>query len=76
MYEGREFGNMNDPRMPVATDVEIDVRALFISLLRALPFILIFAVLVGAGTFYLLSNITPTYKSQATVLIESGEVRS
>ncbi len=73
MYESRELGNMNDPRMPVATDVEIDVRALFISLLKALPFILIFTMLAGAGTFYLLSNITPTYKSQTTVLIESGE---
>lgn len=64
---------MNETQAPMATDVEIDVRALFISLLKALPFIVIFTALVGAGMFYLLSNMTPVYTSETTVLIETGE---
>ena len=35
--------------------------------------LVIFTALVGAGTFYLLSNMTPVYTSETTVLIETGE---
>src|SRR5437868_7080264 len=54
-------------------DVEIDVRALFKSLFRAAPYIFVLAVIIAAGTFYLLSRIAPIYKSEATILIETGE---
>jgi tyrosine-protein kinase Etk/Wzc len=58
---------------PVAADVEVDVRAVLKSLLRALPYLIVFAVLVGGGTLYFLSRIPPVYQSEATVLIEAGE---
>ncbi|MCB1743777.1 MAG: GumC family protein, partial [Gammaproteobacteria bacterium] len=64
---------MNVPSAPAATDVEIDVRALFMSLVKALPFILLFLLVVGGGTFFLLSSMTPVYQSETTVLIEAGE---
>ncbi len=55
------------------TDVEIDVRALFRSLWRKLGYIILFVLLVGAGTYYLLMQIAPLYVSQSSVLIEAGE---
>lgn len=58
---------------PPATDVEIDVRALLKSLVRALPVLLVIVALVAVGTFYLLSRVAPVYKSEVTVLIETGE---
>lgn len=57
----------------MATDVELDVRALFKSLLRASPFIIVFTALVAGGTFYYLSSIPPSFKAGAKVLIEAGE---
>ncbi len=64
---------MNNHLNPPATDVEIDVRALLRSLVRALPLLLLIVALVAAGTFYLLSRMAPVYKSEVTVLIETGE---
>ena len=53
-----------------AAEKEIDLRALFKSLVRALPFLIVFAVIVAGGTYYLLSRIPPSYKSTTTILIE------
>ena len=60
---------------PIAAtgDVEVDVRALFKSLWRAAPYIIVLALIIGAGTFFLLSRVAPVYKSEATILIETGE---
>jgi polysaccharide biosynthesis transport protein len=55
------------------TDVEIDVRALFGVLLRRLPYLIVFIILVAAGTYFVLGRIAPVYKSEATVFLESGE---
>jgi succinoglycan biosynthesis transport protein ExoP len=62
----------NRPIAP-AGDVEVDVRALFKSLWRAAPYIAVLALIIAVGTFYLLSRIAPTYKSETTILIETGE---
>src|SRR5262245_51030142 len=62
----------NRPLQP-ATDVELDVRALLMSLVRALPYLIVLTAIVAVGTFVLLSRIPPIYKSEATVLIQSGE---
>ncbi len=64
---------MSNRPIPVATDVEIDVRALFASLWRALPFLIIFLIVFAVGTFFLLSKVTPRYTAEATLLIQSGE---
>ncbi len=64
---------MASRRAHSATDVEVDVRALFKSLLRALPYLIVFVAIIAGGTYYLLSNIAPTYKSEAKLLIEAGE---
>ena len=64
---------MASRRAHSATDVEVDVRALFKSLLRALPYLVVFVAIIAGGTYYLLSNIAPTYKSEAKLLIEAGE---
>jgi len=60
---------------PPATDanVEIDVRALFATLLRRLPYLIVFVAIVAVGTFLALDQIEPVYKSGATVLIVPGE---
>lgn len=58
---------------PPATDVEVDVRALLRSLVRALPVLLVLMALVAGGVFYLLSRMPPVYKSEVTLLIETGE---
>ena len=58
---------------PPQTDVEVDVRALLRSLLRALPVLLVLMVLVAGGVFYLLARMPPVYKSEVTLLIETGE---
>lgn len=55
------------------TDVEIDVRALFGVLLRRLPFLILFVIVVAVGTYVLLGRIAPVYKSEATVFLESGK---
>lgn len=54
-------------------DVELDIRAMFKSLLRAIPFLIVFTALVAGGTFYLLSTIPPSYTAEAKILIEAGE---
>jgi exopolysaccharide transport family protein len=58
--------------IPSSVDVEVDVRALFRSLLRALPYLLVITGIIAAGTYLLLSRLSPLYKSEATVLIETG----
>jgi exopolysaccharide transport family protein len=58
---------------PPQTDVEVDVRALLRSLLRALPVLLVLMALVAGGIFYLLARMPPVYKSEVTLLIETGE---
>jgi exopolysaccharide transport family protein len=62
-----------DERPQFTTDVEIDVGALLRSLFRKLPVIVVFAGLVAVGTFMALDRLAPVYKSEATILIESGE---
>src|SRR4051812_20885016 len=64
---------MTSHPLPPAADVELDVRALFMSLVRALPYLVLLMGVVAVGSFLLLSRITPLYKSEATVLIQSGE---
>jgi succinoglycan biosynthesis transport protein ExoP len=64
---------MSNRQNPQTADVEVDVRSLFRSVLRALPYIVVFVAIIGAGTFYLLSRIPPSYKSEVTILIETGE---
>src|SRR5579872_6382944 len=59
--------------LPPATDVELDVRALLMSLVRALPYLIVLLVAAAIGTFLLLSRVTPIYKSEATALILAGE---
>lgn len=55
------------------SEVEIDLRAVFGAIFRRLPFLILFAVLVGAGVFYLLSKADPSYRAETTLLIETGE---
>jgi succinoglycan biosynthesis transport protein ExoP len=55
------------------TDVEVDMRSLMRALFRALPLILLCVALVGGGVFFLLREVAPKYRSQATILIEAGE---
>ena len=64
---------MTNHPLPPATDVELDIRALLMSLVRALPYLIVLMVVVAIGTFLLLSRVTPIYKSEATVLIQPGE---
>ena len=64
---------MTDRRDPSASDVEIDIRALLMSLLRALPYLIVFAGLLGGTSFYFLSRLPPTYEAETLVLIESGQ---
>jgi exopolysaccharide transport family protein len=58
-----------------ATDanVEIDVRSLFGTLVRKLPYVVVFLAIVAVGTFVALDRIAPVYKSGASVLIVPGE---
>ena len=56
-----------------ATEMEIDLRALFSTLLRKLPYIIVFVAIVAAGTYYGLSRVKPVYTSQTTILIQVGE---
>jgi uncharacterized protein involved in exopolysaccharide biosynthesis len=63
---------MKNRQAPI-TDVEVDMRSLMRALFRALPFVLVCAALIGGGVFFLLQQIAPKYRSQATILIETGE---
>jgi uncharacterized protein involved in exopolysaccharide biosynthesis len=56
-----------------ATDVEIDFKALLGALRRRLPYLILFILLVGVGTYTLLGRIAPVYKSETTLLIQPGE---
>ena len=56
-----------------ATELEIDLRALFSTLLRKLPYILVFVAIVAGGTYYGLRRVQPVYTSQTTILIQVGE---
>ena len=53
-------------------EMEIDLRALFSTLLRKLPYIIVFVVLVTAGAYVGLGKLTPTYTSEVTILFGSG----
>src|SRR4051794_18693521 len=54
-------------------EVEVDVRLLTRSLLRALPIIIVFVLLMGGAVFAGLKLIHPTYVGEAKILIETGE---
>ena len=56
-----------------ATEMEIDLRALFSALLRKLPYIVVFVLIVAGGTYYGLSHVKPLYTSETTILIQAGE---
>ncbi len=56
-----------------ATEMEIDLRALFSTLLRKLPYVIAFVLIVAGGTYYGLSHLQPLYTSQTTILIQAGE---
>ena len=63
---------MDSPRTP-PTDVEIDVRVLLSSVMRRLPYLIVFVVIVAVIAYVVLSQIAPSYRSEATLLIETGE---
>src|SRR2546421_9990555 len=69
----RRVSRMTNRPLPPATDAELDVGALLVSLVRALPYLIVLVGVVAIGTFVLLSRVAPIYKSEATVLIQSGE---
>ena len=52
-----------DTPAATATEMEIDLRALFSALLRKLPYILVFVLIVAGGTYYGLSRVKPVYSS-------------
>lgn len=54
-------------------DVEIDVRALLISVVRKLPYIIVLTGIISVGTYLGLAQISPKYMAQASILIETGE---
>lgn len=54
-------------------DVEVDLRAVFAAIVRRLPIVILIALLVGAGVFYLLGRVEPLYRAEATLLIETSE---
>ncbi len=56
-----------------ATDVEIDFKALLAALRARLPHLIVFVVLVAVGTYTLLAQLAPVYKSETTLLIQPGE---
>ena len=62
-----------DNRSAALADVEIDGRALLSSLIRKLPYLVVFMAIVAVGSFVLLGRVEPVYKSGATILIETGE---
>lgn len=62
-----------DSRTAPASDVEIDVRALLSSLIRTLPYLIGFIVIVSVSTIAILGQIEPRYRSDASILIETGE---
>ena len=62
-----------DTPAATATEMEIDLRALFSTLLRKLPYIIVFVAIVAGATYYGLGRVKPLYTSQTTILIQVGE---
>ncbi len=62
-----------DTQTAPATEMEIDLRALFSALLRKLPYIIAFVLIVAAATYFGLGHVQPTYTSETTILIQTGE---
>ncbi|MCW5695519.1 MAG: hypothetical protein KIS96_02170 [Bauldia sp.] len=60
-------------QIPHATDVEVDLRAVFRAIRRRFPLFILLALLVGAGVYALLSSMDPRYTAETTILIEPGE---
>lgn len=56
-----------------AGEMEVDLRSVFRSFLRALPFMLVFALLVGGAAYALLSRAEPQFSADTKLLIESGD---
>ena len=52
---------------------EVDLRAVFGSVARRLPFLIVIALVVGGATFAWLSNVDPMYRAESTILIETNE---
>jgi succinoglycan biosynthesis transport protein ExoP len=64
---------MADGRFGQIDDVELDMRALFGALLRALPYLILFGLLFAGALYVSLNFVTPRYSAAAKILIESGE---
>ncbi|MCX5493642.1 exopolysaccharide transport family protein [Kaistia dalseonensis] len=64
---------MTDGRPREIDDVELDMRALFAALGRALPWLVAFVLVVAIALFFGLSLVTPRYTAEAKLLIERGE---
>src|SRR5262249_23206408 len=64
---------MTNRPLPPATDPELGVHHRPLSLVRALSYLIVLSGIVAVVTFVVVSRIPPIYKSEATVLIESGE---
>jgi uncharacterized protein involved in exopolysaccharide biosynthesis len=62
-----------DTQATPATDVEIDFKVLLGALRTRLPYLIAFVGVVAVGTYLLLAQIAPVYKSETTLLITSGE---
>ena len=52
---------------------EVDLRAVFGSVARRLPFLIVIALVVGGATFAWLSAMDPMYRAETTILIETSE---
>jgi succinoglycan biosynthesis transport protein ExoP len=64
---------MADGRFGQIDDVELDMRALFGALLRALPWLVLFCGLFACLLYIGLNFVTPRYQAETKILIESGE---
>lgn len=64
---------MTDGRFGQVDDVELDMRALFAALGRALPFLVPLILIVACGLFFGLNFVTPRYTAESKILIEKGE---
>ena len=64
---------MADGRFGQIDDVELDMRALFGALLRALPWLVLFGALFASALYIGLNFVTPRYQAETKILIENGE---
>jgi uncharacterized protein involved in exopolysaccharide biosynthesis len=64
---------MTSTRSATATHVKTDVRTLLTSILRALPYLVAFAALVGFVAFLFLDRLTPAYRAETTILVGIGD---